>query len=42
MAPEQTARFERKKEMRHRDADAFSLLSLENLKRERKEAENRA
>jgi len=36
MAPEQIARFERKKEMRHGDADAFSLLSLENLKESEK------
>ena len=28
MAPEQIARFERKKEMRHGDADAFSLSYL--------------
>ena len=45
MAPEQTARFERKKEMRHGDADAFSLSYLlkkpeERAKRSRKSRVN--
>ena len=45
MAPEQTARFERKKEMRHGDAEAFSLSYLlkkteERAKRSRKSRVN--